>query len=254
MASTRSFLRVNKEAFVRSVKNNQCENGFLYTIGDEKLGIRNEFDAKADIYDSYRLAGWYHAHNDAIAAHLDLGTDDRLLDIGCGTGYLIRKVLAAEPEATAVGVDLSPRMIETAQHLSADLGDRAAYVYSDWEQPDNVLSARLAQWQATHAVCSSVLHYFSDPVGALRRIRRALIPGGAFFLLERRMDRSVATQAWDIAHRRIIKDHVRFYDTAELLEMLDQAGFMQAEVVETIRKFFWKNKMSTNLSLIKAVT
>jgi ubiquinone/menaquinone biosynthesis C-methylase UbiE len=111
----------------------------------------------------------------------------------------------------------------------------------------------LSRRRVSQAACASALHYFKDPVLALRRIHQVLCPGGALLLLERSRERSVMTWAWDLAHRHLLRDHVMFYETSELLDMLRQAGFAQAEVVETIRKFFWNNKVSTNLSLIKAV-
>lgn len=205
------------------------------------------------MYDSNRLARWYHAHNDAIAGHLRLAPGETLLDVGCGTGYLIRQALAMHPRASAIGVDLSPEMVRTATNAASETtGGRAQFHCADWELPAGAVTEALTTRRVSQAVCASTLHYFEDPVAALRRIREVLTRGGALYLLERRRERSVMTQAWDLAHRHVLRDHVRFYDTAALLGMIREAGFAQAEIVETIRKLFWNNKISTNLSLIKA--
>lgn len=45
---------------------------------------------------------------------LRFGHDDRVLDIGCGDGYLTPAVAGMVPDGFAVGVDASPRMIATA--------------------------------------------------------------------------------------------------------------------------------------------
>ena len=50
---------------------------------------------------------------EAVTA-LQFGAGDRVLDVGCGDGYLTRAVAGMVPDGCAVGVDASPRMIETA--------------------------------------------------------------------------------------------------------------------------------------------
>ena len=40
---------------------------------------------------------------------------ETVLDLGCGDGHLLAKVLDAHPEATGVGVDFSPTMLEHAR-------------------------------------------------------------------------------------------------------------------------------------------
>jgi len=226
----------------------------LSTFSNQKSGVRLEFDTKAAIYESNRLAGWYHAHNDAIAGRLRLAPGETLLDVGCGTGYLIRQALAMHPLASAIGVDLSPEMVRAATDAAAGTTDgRAQFYCADWELPAGAVMEALTRRRVSQAVCASTLHYFDDPVSALRRIREMLTRDGALYLLERRRERSVMTQAWDLAHRHVLRDNVRFYDTAALLGMIRDAGFAQAEIVETIRKFFWNNKISTNLSIIRAI-
>ena len=54
-------------------------------------------------------------------ASLRFRRDGRVLDIGCGDGYLTRAVVGLVPDGFAVGVDASPRMIATA-HAGARAG------------------------------------------------------------------------------------------------------------------------------------
>ncbi len=225
----------------------------MRTSDDEKRGVRDEFDAKAAEYETNRLAGWYMAHNDIVMRHLEPQTEGRLLDIGCGTGYLIRCSLAAYPGLSAIGVDLSPGMIDVARQQAQDLSGRTQFLCEDWENPAPALAALLGRERVTMAVCASAFHYFSDPVRALARVQETLAARGVFYLLERRREGSLATVAWDIAHRHLIRDHVRFYSSQEMLEMIAQAGFSRGEVVQTVRKLFWHNKISTNITLIRAI-
>ena len=41
--------------------------------------------------------------------------DERVLDVGCGDGYITRSIAARLPRGSVVGVDASPRMIEAAR-------------------------------------------------------------------------------------------------------------------------------------------
>lgn len=98
----------------------------------------------------------------------------------------------------------------------------------------------------------SSLHYFSDPPAAVRKIYECLSPGAKFVLVDRAKDGSMLTQLWGFLHERIIKDHVRFYSSSELLDIVKNAGFREVRVVTKIRKLFWKGKCFTSLALISA--
>jgi ubiquinone/menaquinone biosynthesis C-methylase UbiE len=57
----------------------------------------------------------------------------RVLDVGCGTGYLLRQLAARAPEAAELaGVDPAPAMIEVAQARAND--DRLRFLVGAAEQ------------------------------------------------------------------------------------------------------------------------
>ena len=47
-------------------------------------------------------------------AELTFAGDERLLDVGCGDGFITRAIAARLPDGSVVGIDASPRMIEAA--------------------------------------------------------------------------------------------------------------------------------------------
>ncbi len=59
----------------------------------------------------------------------------RILDVGTGDGILLATVLEAFPEATGVGVDFSPLMLEQARQRLAKFGLRATTVEADLQNP-----------------------------------------------------------------------------------------------------------------------
>ena len=69
---------------------------------------------------------------------------DRILDIGCGTGFVTREAAGRAPRGFALGVDLSARMLDTARRL-AEAVERLTL-------------------NATFEQCDAQLHPFGDDV------------------------------------------------------------------------------------------
>ena len=126
----------------------------------------------------------------ALAAFEDPARIRRVLDLGTGTGALLLAVLAECPDATGVGVDLSPAAAALAARNAAanGLGGRAAFLCGDWAEAlsgrfDLVLSnppyietdavpglmPEVAQFEPTLALDGGV-----DGLDAYRRLVRAL--------------------------------------------------------------------------------
>ena len=119
--------------------------------------------------------GWV-AHRDLFEAELgrfadslmdavELGPDDRVLDVGCGTGALLERAL--EQGAVGVGVDISDKMVEAATALVP----AASFVVADAQTDDlNALGP------FTAVVSRFGVMFFDDPVAAFTNIRSAATP------------------------------------------------------------------------------
>ena len=215
--------------------------------------IAAEFDAKAPTYETYRLAPWYKAHGEAILAALGDPGGGAVLDIGCGTGWLLRRIARSFPAARGIGLDLSGAMVETAEEKAAAAGlDTLRFVKADWEGADAERLPGLSGAGINVVVCANAFHYFGDTREALAKMFRVLAPGGELLLLERAKERSVLTLIWDVLHRFLIRDQVRFYSSSELIELIYGAGFSNVEVKTKIKRWLWHNKFFTSVILISA--
>src|SRR4051812_45955677 len=112
---------------------------------------------------------------DAIAASLARGAPARVLDIGCGWGELLLRVLAAAPDARGVGVDNNATGLARARTNAAARGLDARVTFretvaapGELEPPDVV-------------ICIGADHVFGDQEDALRALRRQ-VPAGARLL------------------------------------------------------------------------
>jgi SAM-dependent methyltransferase len=104
----------------------------------------------------------------ALIAAADLGPDDVVLDVGCGTGTT---TLAAARRARRVrGVDLSPVMIERARARAGGTANvRFAVADAQTAAFEPIFDAMISRFG---------LMFFDDPPGAFANLRRALVPGG----------------------------------------------------------------------------
>jgi SAM-dependent methyltransferase len=135
----------------------------------------------------------------------------RMLDVGCGTGALLRKVAERFPRADLTGVDPAPGMVEAA--TKAWRGDRPA---------------RFVRAAAEHLpfdggefdlVTSTVsFHHWQDQWAGLHEIGRVLAPGGSVVLAD------MFAVSWLRVWFAVIGRRDRFHTLAEIERMLLSAG------------------------------
>lgn len=103
----------------------------------------------------------------------------RVLDLGCGAGYLIGLALQCFPEATGIGLDFSATMLDMAREQFA--GDKRV------EWIERSLDDSLPEFGAFDAIISSfAIHHCSDQRkrAIYQEAFAQLRPGGVFCNLE----------------------------------------------------------------------
>lgn len=105
-------------------------------------------------------------------------SDDQVLDIGCGTGETTRDAARRATGGSALGVDLSSRMIERARHRTAEQSiDNARFLQADAQIHPFDPGAYNVAVSRTGAM------FFGDPEAAFANIAMALRPAGRLALL-----------------------------------------------------------------------
>jgi ubiquinone/menaquinone biosynthesis C-methylase UbiE len=111
----------------------------------------------------------------AVAA---IGPDEHVLDVGCGTGGSTRDAARAAVQGSALGVDLSRRMLAEARRLSAEEGlGNATFELADAQVHP------FGPERFDVAISRFGVMFFGDPVAAFANIGRALRPGGRLALM-----------------------------------------------------------------------
>ncbi len=105
----------------------------------------------------------------AVLSAADLGSASRVLDVGCGTGTLLEAAVVAG--ADAIGVDISPAMVEAARRRVP----MATVVTADAQTTDLLAAAPGVPFD--RVVSRFGVMFFAEPEAAFVNIRSATAPG-----------------------------------------------------------------------------
>ncbi|HEY2216595.1 MAG TPA: class I SAM-dependent methyltransferase [Solirubrobacteraceae bacterium] len=119
------------------------------------------------------LVGGLGVHGDEGLRVVAPASGERALDIGCGFGDTTLQLAdLVGTDGSVLGVDASPRFIETADQEAAQAGvENVRFAVADVE-------AHTFEEQFDLAFSRMGTMFFANPVAALRNVRKALVPGG----------------------------------------------------------------------------
>lgn len=198
----------------------------MSSAGHDK--IRSHYDSVADTYDNHydcRRGRHYHTHISRYVIGA-LPPRGRLLDIGCGTGLFIEKYLQAG--GTAVGIDLSGRMVERARDrletCSFAVGNGETLPFKD-NSFDGISSLL-------------VFSYVKNPGQMLNESFRVLRPGGAIAICT--LGKKLITRGIPALYRFSEKMKVKhvvmknfgehYYDEEEMQALFSATGFEEISI------------------------
>ena len=145
-------------------------------LGDSEF---NTWEENADFWvqiirgdhDRYRTSLTNAAVLDAIGPATGL----RILDAGCGEGYMAREL--ASQGADVLGVDSSANLIEAAAGLTSTDGHAPRFLVSD------VADLDVASDSYDLVLCNHLMNDLRDPSDAIKELARVLKPRGRIVIL-----------------------------------------------------------------------
>ena len=178
------------------------------------IGIRGKVMAN-------RMNGGAHAAlSEWGMAHLHPGSDADALDIGCGGGANLARLLQMSPKGTATGADYSAvsvresrkfNRIEVAQgRCEVVQADVAALPF-----PDDSFDA---------ATAYETIYFWPDVPRALREVLRVLKPGGVLMVCNEADGVNVTGEEW-----KPTAGELTVYTEEQLLAFFRDAGFVKIE-------------------------
>lgn len=128
---------------------------------------------------TYETSLWQRIFFDRVHKALltyiaSISTPQTILDVGCGTGRLLRAAQKQWPTATLIGVDPTQGMIDVARQLTSN----ASFHLGTAE------SLPLPDATADIVLSTLSFHHWQDQLAGIREIKRVLRPHGQFFLVD----------------------------------------------------------------------
>lgn len=178
----------------------------LILLGQVPVSVRALYRAVAGFYDELMpvwvegYPGAYQALDDALRSHLPAG--GRVLDLGCGTGANLQRLLdLGLPFGEYVGVDISPDMLAQARQKFAGV-ENATFRQLD------VLHDPLPRGSFDLIISTWVFEHLPEPSSVAWKAWERLGPGGHMVLF---------FEVWDDTWRSRVTEPVWRFFNAHLL-------------------------------------
>lgn len=194
----------------------------------EHRAVGREYARLASRYDK-RWASYINSTVGETLKRLHLKSSDRLLDIGCGTGSLLKAIAAEFPTVDLVGVDLSAEMLQFARRK---LGNSAVLIAG------TARSLPLPSASFDVVVLCSAFHYFRRPKLGLLEIKRVLQPGGRIVITDWCND-YISCRLLDAFLRLFNPAHFKAYSRNQCKRLLEEAGFGDVQVERYKISWLW---------------
>ncbi len=182
------------------------------------------FDQWASTYENSWLQRVFFdpAHQATLALAAEtIHQPANVLDVGCGTGKLLRRAHSYWPQAQLIGVDPANGMIEMAKRLTPD-----AIFHTGMAE---ALPLQDASVDLVLSTTSS--HHWQDQAAGIREVARVLRPGGYFILVD------AVFSDWFVQVLRL----KRFHSSAQMRMLFMQAGLD----VRTQQTVAWRRWLAT---------
>jgi arsenite methyltransferase len=186
----------------------------LPSQADRKL--QEEFNQWASAGRGDEMEDHHSDITEQTLALMELQPSDRVLDLGCGTGWASRRLARVAGEV--VGLDVADEMLRRAEQASSGFGN-IRYVWGSAEKipaPDN---------HFTKVLSVESFYYYADQDAALDELRRVLAPGGTLFILINLYKDNHYSLRWVSE----LKVPVQALSQAEYLALLERHGFKNVQ-------------------------
>ena len=140
-----------------------------------------------------------------------------MLDVGCGGGFTIRRLLKRSKDAQVYGIDISEESVTKARQVNAEVLDKQVYVTQGSAEQ---LPYNDEMFDLVTAV--ETVYFWPNLHDCLQEVRRVLKPGGKFAIMVEVVD---SDSKWTS-----IVDGMTAYTPEQLKTLLDDAGLIQTEI------------------------
>lgn len=140
-----------------------------------------------------------------------------MLDVGCGGGFTIRRLLKRSKDAKVYGIDISEESVAKAKKVNAEVLDKRAFITQGSAEK---LPYEDGKFDLVTAV--ETVYFWPNLPNCLQEVRRVLKSGGKFAILVEVVD---SDSKWTN-----VVEGMTAYSPEDLKKLLDEAGLTQTEI------------------------
>ena len=140
-----------------------------------------------------------------------------MLDIGCGGGATLQRLLKRSQDAKVYGIDISEESVAKARQINADVLDKQVFVQQGSAEK---LPYEDGKFDLVTAV--ETVYFWPNLPSCLKEVRRVLKHGGHFAIMVEVVD---TDSKWTN-----VVEGMTAYTPEQLKTLLDDAGFTQTEI------------------------
>ncbi|MFD1685548.1 methyltransferase domain-containing protein [Halobellus litoreus] len=180
---------------------------------EDKANARLFYKYLSKVYDRINPFIWNEEMRDEALEWLAIDEGDRVLDVGCGTGFATEGLLRYTDDVH--GLDQSRHQMEKAFEKFGSR-DRVRFYRGDAERLPFADDSFDVVWS------SGSIEYWPNPVAALAEFRRVVKPGHRVLVVGPDYPNNSVFQ-------RLADAIMLFYDEREAQRMFEEAGFVDIE-------------------------
>ena len=148
---------------------------------------------------------------------IDIHDGWTMLDIGCGGGATLKRLLKRSNDAQVYGIDISQESVAKARKVNAKVLDKQVFVSQGSAE-------KLPYGDQMFDLVTAVetVYFWPNLPDCLQEVGRVLKPGGKFAIL-------VEVIEGDSVWTKVV-DGMTAYSPEQLKKLLDDAGFVDTEI------------------------
>ena len=140
-----------------------------------------------------------------------------MLDVGCGGGKTLQRLLKKSKGAKVYGIDISEESVAKARQINADVLDKQVFV-----QQGSVAELPYEDEMFDLVTAVETVYFWPNLPNCLQEVRRVLKSGGHFAIMVEVVD---TDSKWTN-----MVEGMTTYTPKQLKTLLDDAGFVQTEI------------------------
>ena len=140
-----------------------------------------------------------------------------MLDIGCGGGATLQRLLKRSRGAMVYGIDISEESVAKTRKINADVLDKQVFI-----NQGSAASLPYSDEMFDLVTAVETVYFWPNLPSCLQEVRRVLKPNGKFAIMVEVIDES---SKWTN-----LVEGMTAYTPDQLKTLLDDAGFVQIEV------------------------